>query len=60
MIYLEQHEEKCVILDEIQRIPNIFSILRALINRYINFLEAAFIVRRLEPYYFNLNYQKGF
>ena len=53
-IYLEQHEEKCVILDEIQRIPNIFSILRALINRYINFLEAAFIVRRLEPYYFNI------
>jgi predicted AAA+ superfamily ATPase len=32
-IYLEQHEEKCVILDEIQRIPNIFSILRALIDR---------------------------
>ena len=32
-IYLEQHEDKCVILDEIQRIPNIFSILRALIDR---------------------------
>lgn len=32
-IYLEQHEEKCVILDEIQRLPNIFSILRALIDR---------------------------
>ncbi len=32
-IYLEQHEEKCVILDEIQRMPNIFSILRALIDR---------------------------
>jgi predicted AAA+ superfamily ATPase len=32
-IYLEQHEEKCVILDEIQRMPNIFTILRALIDR---------------------------
>jgi predicted AAA+ superfamily ATPase len=32
-IYLEQQEEKCVILDEIQRIPNIFTTLRALIDR---------------------------
>ncbi|MBN1464399.1 ATP-binding protein [candidate division KSB1 bacterium] len=32
-IYLEQHEEKCVILDEIQRMPNIFSVLRALVDR---------------------------
>ena len=32
-IYLEQHEEKCMILDEIQRIPNIFTTLRALIDR---------------------------
>jgi predicted AAA+ superfamily ATPase len=30
---LEQHEEECVILDEIQRLPNIFGILRALIDR---------------------------
>ena len=32
-IYLEQHEDKCVILDEIQRLPNIFATLRALIDR---------------------------
>ena len=32
-IYLEQHEENCVILDEIQRMPNIFSVLMALIDR---------------------------
>ncbi len=32
-IYLEQHEENCVILDEIQRLPDIFSTLRALIDR---------------------------
>ena len=32
-LYLEQHEEKCIILDEIQRLPGIFNILRALIDR---------------------------
>jgi predicted AAA+ superfamily ATPase len=32
-IYLEQHEENCVILDEIQRLPDIFTTLRALIDR---------------------------
>jgi predicted AAA+ superfamily ATPase len=32
-IYLEQHEDKCVILDEIQRIPDMFRNLRSLIDR---------------------------
>jgi predicted AAA+ superfamily ATPase len=32
-IYLEQHEEKCVILDEIQRIPDLFTTLRSLVDR---------------------------
>jgi predicted AAA+ superfamily ATPase len=32
-IYLEQHEDKCVILDEIQRIPDLFLTLRGLIDR---------------------------
>lgn len=31
--YLEQHAGKCVILDEIQRLPNIFAVLRALVDR---------------------------
>ena len=35
-IYLEQHEDKCVILDEIHRMPDIFTTLRALIDRKRN------------------------
>jgi uncharacterized protein len=35
-IYLEQHEDKCVILDEIQRIPDLFPTLRGLIDRNRN------------------------
>lgn len=32
-LYLEQHEEKLVILDEIHRIPGLFEVLRSLIDR---------------------------
>lgn len=33
-LYLEQHSEKCVILDEIQRIPQLFPVIRGLIDRH--------------------------
>ncbi len=33
-LYLEQHSEKCVILDEIQQIPGLFAILRGLIDKH--------------------------
>ncbi len=33
-LYLEQHINKCVILDEIQQIPQIFPILRGLIDKH--------------------------
>ncbi|MDZ7314472.1 MAG: ATP-binding protein, partial [candidate division KSB1 bacterium] len=33
-LYLEQHVDKCVILDEIQQIPHIFPVLRGLIDRH--------------------------
>lgn len=32
-LYLAQHEDKCVIIDEIQRMPGLFTLLRALIDR---------------------------
>ena len=33
-LYLEQHVDRCVILDEIQQIPHIFTILRGLIDKH--------------------------
>lgn len=33
-LYLEQHLDKCVILDEIQQIPHIFPVLRGLIDKH--------------------------
>lgn len=33
-LFLEQHFEKCIILDEIQRMPEIFPILRGLVDKY--------------------------
>ncbi len=33
-LFLEQHFEKCVILDEIQRMPQIFPVLRGLIDKH--------------------------
>lgn len=33
-LYLEQHVDKCVILDEIQQIPHIFPVLRGLIDKH--------------------------
>lgn len=33
-LYLEQHLDKCVILDEIQQIPKIFPVLRGLIDKH--------------------------
>lgn len=33
-LYLEQHIDKCVILDEIQRIPQLFPVIRGLIDRH--------------------------
>ena len=30
--YLKQHLDKCVIIDEIQRLPNLFPLLRALVD----------------------------
>jgi uncharacterized protein len=32
-VYLQMHAEKCVIIDEIQRLPSIFPLLRALIDQ---------------------------
>lgn len=32
--FLKQHEKKCVILDEVQHLPNLFSVLRSLIDEY--------------------------
>ncbi len=32
-LYLEQHKEKCLILDEIQQLPHLFPVLRGLIDR---------------------------
>ncbi|RMD93139.1 MAG: ATP-binding protein [Calditrichaeota bacterium] len=34
ILYLEQHREKCLILDEIQHLPGLFPVLRGLIDRY--------------------------
>ncbi|MBN1347884.1 AAA family ATPase [candidate division KSB1 bacterium] len=33
-LYLEQHIDKCVILDEIQQIPELFPILRGLVDKH--------------------------
>ena len=33
-LFLEQHVDKCVILDEIQQIPHIFPVLRGLIDKH--------------------------
>jgi len=33
-LYLEQHLDKCIILDEIQQIPHIFPVLRGLIDKH--------------------------
>ena len=41
-IYLEQHQQRCVILDEIQQLPNIFKLLRALVDR--NRIPSRFII----------------
>ena len=32
-IYLQRHQDKCVIIDEIQRLPSIFPLLRALVDQ---------------------------
>ena len=32
-LYLEQHSEKCVILDEIQQIPQLFPVIRGLVDK---------------------------
>ena len=41
-IYLQMHAEKCIIIDEIQRLPSIFPLLRALIDQ--NRRPARFII----------------
>jgi uncharacterized protein len=33
-IYLEQNQDKCIVLDEIQRMPELFPLLRSLIDKY--------------------------
>lgn len=33
-LYLEQHRDKCIVLDEIQRMPELFPLLRALIDQH--------------------------
>jgi uncharacterized protein len=40
--YLKMHEDKCIIIDEIQRLPSIFPLLRALIDQ--NRRPARFII----------------
>jgi len=32
-LFLKQHEDKCIVIDEIQRLPSLFPLLRALIDR---------------------------
>jgi uncharacterized protein len=41
-VYLQMHREKCVIIDEIQRLPTLFPLLRALIDQ--NRRPAQFII----------------
>src|SRR3990172_6237164 len=33
-LYLEQHSEKCIILDEIQQIPELFPVIRGLVDKH--------------------------
>ncbi|MFQ5641909.1 MAG: ATP-binding protein [bacterium] len=33
-LYLEQHRDKCLLLDEIQKLPDLFPVLRGLIDRH--------------------------
>lgn len=33
-LYFEQHKDKCIVLDEVQRFPELFPILRAVVDRH--------------------------
>lgn len=33
-VYLDQHKEKCIIIDEVQRFPSLFPLLRSIIDEY--------------------------
>jgi predicted AAA+ superfamily ATPase len=41
-LYLEQHQDKCIIIDEIQQIPDLFPVLRGLIDK--NRVPARYII----------------
>jgi predicted AAA+ superfamily ATPase len=34
VFYFEQHKEQCVVLDEVQNVPELFSVLRSMVDDY--------------------------
>lgn len=55
--YLEEHEDKLVVLDEVHRIPELFQTLRGSIERGRRkgfIMVDLLLVRRLQPYHANV------